>query len=123
RYAEAQTWVSVAVQTAADDDLEDQILTRTLRAKLLAQRREFREAEHLAREAVERSEPMDWLNLRADALMDLAEVLRLSTRTRDAARAAQRACRLYVRKGNTVSAREASMQLEALKDEMLATTS
>ena len=53
----------------------------------------------LARTAV-RSLPEDMLNLRADLLVELAEVLRSSGHDRGATDALGRAARLYERKGN-----------------------
>jgi tetratricopeptide (TPR) repeat protein len=57
-------------------------------------------AEALAREAVRLGEPTDLLNTRADALFDLAEVLRLAGRPEEAVTALAKAARLYEQKGN-----------------------
>jgi len=60
-------------------------------------------------------EPTDWLNLRGDTLMDLAEVLRLAGRADEAASAVEDALRLYEQKGTVVSARKARELLEELR--------
>ena len=65
----------------------------------------------LAREAVDVVEPTDWLNLRADTMMDLAEVLELAGKTNDAAARIEQALALYERKGNLVMAERARARL------------
>ena len=77
-----------------------QVLWRTARAKILARRGELEPAEALAREAVGRGEPTDLLGTRADALVDLAEVLALAGRREDSLAALGEASELYERKGN-----------------------
>jgi hypothetical protein len=74
------------------------------------------EAEQLAREAVSLSEPTDWPNLRADALLSLAEVLSIAGRSHNAWSAAERALAVYEQKGNVVSARRARSLLEELRE-------
>jgi tetratricopeptide (TPR) repeat protein len=65
------------------------------------------EGERLAREAVVGAERTDLLNLRGDALLDLAEVLRLASRPAEAAEAGREALRRYQDKGNHASADQA----------------
>ena len=87
------------------------MLWRTARAKILARRGELGPAEALAREAVAIGEPTDLLNDQADALLDLAEVLRLAGRAEEARVAALEAAKRFERKGNLPSlerAREAA---------------
>lgn len=60
---------------SSPDDLQTQIQWRGPRAKALAGRSELDEAERLARDAVELADSTDFLNVRAAALLDLAEVL------------------------------------------------
>ena len=68
-------------------------------------------AEALAREAVALVEPTDLLSHHGDAMLDLADVLRLSGRTGEAGGAACDALALYERKGNLVSAQRARLRL------------
>jgi len=89
---------------SSPDDLHTQIQWRGPRAKVLARRGEAAEAERLAREGVELSEPTDFLNVRAAALLDLAEVLHVAGRSDEAAEAAATATALYEQKGNVVGA-------------------
>ena len=56
-----------------------------------------------AREAVEQAARTDAINMQADALMNLAEVLRLSDREDEARRVFRDASEVYERKGNLVS--------------------
>ena len=85
-------------------DLAARVKWQGIRAKLAARQEELDRAEALAREAVSLAEQTDWVLFRADALLDLAEVLRLAGRPEEAAAAAEEAVRLYERKGNVVAA-------------------
>jgi tetratricopeptide (TPR) repeat protein len=71
---------------------------------------ELEEAERVGREAVTIASATDVLDVRAQALADLAEVLRLSERPQEARALVEEAIRLYDQKGNVV----ASRQLRAL---------
>jgi tetratricopeptide (TPR) repeat protein len=102
-------------EEAASDVVETQVRWRGVRAKVLARRGELTEAQRFAREAVVLVEVTDALNLRGDALMDLAEVLRLAERPADAAPVVEEALRHYQRKGNLVSASRARVALEELE--------
>ena len=97
---EAQRFSRESEDAAGPDDVLSQVLWRTARAKILARRGELEPAEALAREAVERGEPTDLLGTRADALVDLAEVLALAGRREDSLAALSEAAKLYERKGN-----------------------
>ena len=97
-------------------DARHEILWRKATAKLLARRGKFPEAEELRGKPSGYERPTDWLNLRGDALMDLAEVQRLADRPDDAATAAENALGLYEQKGNVVSARTARAVLEELRE-------
>jgi tetratricopeptide (TPR) repeat protein len=63
----------------------------------------FEEAEALAREAVAIAERIDFLSTQGDALLDLAEVLRLAGRKPEALIAVDEAAERYERKGNLAS--------------------
>ena len=117
RYDEAYEWTVRSEQTAGAGDLEAQADLRAVRAKILARRGEFAEAERLAREAVEIGRPAEELDHEADNWFDLAEVLRLAGRTAEAADALREAARLWTLKGNIVSANKARATLATLTSE------
>jgi class 3 adenylate cyclase/tetratricopeptide (TPR) repeat protein len=111
RYQEAERLSHVTERCAARDDLVSHVLWRGTRAKLLARRGNLEPAESLAREAVRLVAETDDLNLHADKLMDLAEVMRLAERSGEAAPFVSRALELYEAKGNVVSLQKASVLL------------
>jgi class 3 adenylate cyclase/tetratricopeptide (TPR) repeat protein len=86
------------------EDSDAQIGWRAVRAKILARAGSIEEAVRLAREATEMAAGIDFLNLRAKALADLAEVLRLAGEPEESAAAVQEATRLYEQKGNVAAA-------------------
>jgi DNA-binding SARP family transcriptional activator/class 3 adenylate cyclase/tetratricopeptide (TPR) repeat protein len=102
RLEEAGQVCEVSEQAAADDDISAQVGWRAVRAKLLAPER-WDEAHELATEAVRLAERTDFLTIHADALVDLAEVLRQGGRADDAAASLAAALELYERKGDVAS--------------------
>ena len=100
---EAERLTQVSDGTAADDDLVSQAMWRGTRARILA-RRSDGDAERFARESVELSLETDGLTMQADALVDLAETLRLLHRGGEAMDVLDDAIGLYQAKGNVVSA-------------------
>jgi tetratricopeptide (TPR) repeat protein len=104
RNDEALSLVEAIDEVPAPDDREWQIKRRGIRARLLARKGELERAERLAREGVAVAAETDLLWFHADAVIDLAEVLRLAGRTEEAAGAADEALALYERKGNVASA-------------------
>jgi hypothetical protein len=91
-----------------------QVLWRGVRARVLTRRAELPEAEALAREAVTLAEATDFLNHRADALLDLSHVLEASRRSDETVTAASEALRLYELKGNVVAAAATRLRLDEL---------
>jgi class 3 adenylate cyclase/tetratricopeptide (TPR) repeat protein len=91
---------------AAEEDVETQVRWRLTRAKLMARRGDVA-AERLAREAATLAADGDFLNLHGDALVALAEVLRLLGRPQDATIVAALGVEIYEAKGNSVSADQA----------------
>ena len=85
-----------------------------MKARVLASRGEHEEAEALARAAVERIRPTEFLDLRSDAIVHLAEVLIASGRTSDARAALHQAIDGYRRKGNLAGARRVRERLAML---------
>jgi class 3 adenylate cyclase/tetratricopeptide (TPR) repeat protein len=117
RLDDAERYARISEGAAASDDLASLVPARSVLARVMATRGQTSEAEDLARRAVEQAELTDNLNLQGDALMDLAEVLRLAGRAADAADALAEAAGLYEEKGNVVSARKAQAARDGIKDE------
>jgi hypothetical protein len=111
---EALELTRLSERTAGADVLVAQMMWRGARAKVFARLGRAEEAETLAREAVSIIEGTDHVLYHADALTDLAEVLRLQHRMTEAGTAAAKAQRMYERKGNVVAAR----QVQSLLDEL-----
>jgi DNA-binding SARP family transcriptional activator len=107
RLDEADALCRVCERIAAPEDVATQALWRGVRAKVRARDGERDDAEALCREAVRLAEATDLLSDRGDALLALAEVLRLAGHATEAEAAARRALELYERKGNLVSASRA----------------
>jgi tetratricopeptide (TPR) repeat protein len=102
RYDEALELARKAERLASSDDVITQMEWRMPCARALAHRGTADEAERLAREAVEVGETTDFLNVHADALLTLAEVLTVVGR--DGAESARaQALELYERKGNVAA--------------------
>ena len=100
-------------EIAAPEDLTTQVVWRSVLGKVRACRGDFARATALGEEAVRLAEPTDLLVIRADALLDLAEVMAMAGTPVDAGSAARRALELYERKGNLVSASRARAWLNA----------
>ncbi len=111
RYAEAEHFADIGIQGGS---ASIRIRYRNPRAKLLARRGQFEQADALAREIVALAEADDNLNSHGHALMDLAEVLCLAGLSDAAAPYIQKAITLYDRKGNLVSASKAQALLASL---------
>jgi hypothetical protein len=114
KFDDAETLARVSEDIGAEDDLATQVMWRSARARVLAARDQTTEAARLAREAVELSEETDDLNMRADTLVDLGEVLRTAGVASAAAEAFGRAHELYQTKGNVVGAEDARLRLASL---------
>jgi len=108
-YEEAGPLAELFDEAAPDPGLRAK--RQGLRAKLAARGGELEWAEARAREAVELLEQTDYVLFHADALLDLAEVLRLAGRPEEAGAAGLEAIRLFERKGNVVAARKARAAL------------
>jgi class 3 adenylate cyclase/tetratricopeptide (TPR) repeat protein len=102
RSEEAEELTRACERIAPPDQLDAQVKWRSIRALVLARRGEAEDAERLAREAVSQVDETDQLDSRAEARVDLAEVLRLGGRGGEAARELDRAIILYREKGNAV---------------------
>ena len=114
RYQEAEELTEQCEEASGSNDVHSQILWRSVRAKALARRQQFEVARALANEAVTLAGTGDFLLAHADALMDLAEVLRLGGDFRAAASAIEEAGDLFEKKGNVIAAAHARDELERL---------
>jgi DNA-binding SARP family transcriptional activator len=113
RRDEAEALCRVSEEAAAANDLAAQVTWRGVCAKLRAEQGLTEDAEALAREAVRLADPTDFLSIRADALLDLAAVLRRGGQSSDADESIRSALELYELKGDVVSADRARSQLAA----------
>jgi tetratricopeptide (TPR) repeat protein len=101
---EALRVTELAERSATPGVADEDIGWRRVRAKVLARRGDFEEAERLLGEATARAALTDLLDDRAQALSDLAEVLRLGGRRDESAKALREAIHLHEQKGNVVAA-------------------
>jgi class 3 adenylate cyclase/tetratricopeptide (TPR) repeat protein len=95
-FEESERFAAIAQIEAAEDNIAAQVVWRGVRARL-------ERAPSLAHEAVVLADRTDALNLRADALVNLAEALRLVGDLDKSSEALQRAVDLYEQKGNLVA--------------------
>jgi class 3 adenylate cyclase/DNA-binding SARP family transcriptional activator len=107
RLEEAAELCRLAEQRAAAEDTMTQAIWRGVRAKILAREDHCDEAESLAREAVALVEPTDLLSHRGDAMLDLADVLRICGGSDEADRVTRNGLALYELKGNVTAAARA----------------
>ena len=114
RDEEVERFAELSEELAAADDLVTQVLWRGVRARTLARHGLVEEAERLAQQAVALAERSDFVNDRADALVELATVQRQARHLDDARAALTDGLRLYERKGNTVAAGRARAELAEL---------
>jgi class 3 adenylate cyclase len=103
---EALRLTELAERNATPGVADEDIGWRRVRAKLLARQGDLQEAERLAREAAERAALTDLLDDHAQALADLAEVLRIGGRSGESAAALREAIALHEQKGNNVAAQK-----------------
>jgi class 3 adenylate cyclase/tetratricopeptide (TPR) repeat protein len=97
---EALAVTESAERMATSGQVDEEIAWRRVRARLMARRGEIDEALRLAREATALGARTDLLPDHAQALADLADVLRLAGRPEESAAALREAIRLHEQKGN-----------------------
>jgi ATP/maltotriose-dependent transcriptional regulator MalT len=114
RYEEAEELAGEVIEASRPNDVHNQTICRTVKAKVLARRGEHEAAKELACEAIAFVGESDFVPVHAEALMDLAEVLELADEQRAAAVTVQEAARLFEQKGNVRAARRARARLEEL---------
>jgi tetratricopeptide (TPR) repeat protein len=106
RSKEADGFATMSKEYAPVEGLAAQALWRAAKARVMASRGDHLEAERLAREAVSLAS-VETPNLRADLLVDLAEVLLWAKQPAKAEPVIAKAIELYERKGNLISAARA----------------
>ena len=111
---DAKRLTEISEELAARDDLLTQVVWRRVRAKVMARQGRIDEAEDLAREAVTISASTDFLNIRADALVDLAKIYHQAGRLDETKAAVAEGVALYEQKGNRVAAGKARTDLAVL---------
>jgi tetratricopeptide (TPR) repeat protein len=109
---DARGLTETSERAASPDDIVSQVLWRGTRARVLAGRGDAEAAEAFALHAVALARQTDFVNMLADALVDLAETLSLLGRGLEAAEPLQEAIGLYEQKGNVVSAAAAASRLD-----------
>ena len=115
RYDDAMALLAAIDEVPAPADREWEIKRWGIRARLLAAQGETEEAERCARKCVDAASGTDMLWFHADALIDLAEVLRTAGRLEEGAGAAAEALALYERKGIVPSVARTRALLEELR--------
>jgi hypothetical protein len=99
---------------AAEDDTFVQVLWRARRAKALERAGDTSGARNVAREAVRFAQESDLIVIAADALVDVARLLQLAGRGREAASIATQAAETFERNGNpALAARARRLATEA----------
>jgi predicted ATPase/class 3 adenylate cyclase len=115
RFAEAERYARIGRETATDDDVDAQSRALAASARVLAARGELEAAELSAREGVTLAERTDYLQLRGEILLDLAEVLIAGGRRREAAEVLSRAAHNFDAKGATFQADRVRRRLDAFE--------
>jgi class 3 adenylate cyclase/tetratricopeptide (TPR) repeat protein len=114
RPQEADELCALSEEAAAEDDVDAQAMWRRVRGRILARDGKHAEADRLMQEALQLVEPADAPGIKADVLVDYAEVM-LAAGNHDAAGdMLGRALGLYQEKGNGVAAAQIRAQIAAL---------
>ncbi|HZC28840.1 MAG TPA: hypothetical protein VE269_03790, partial [Gaiellaceae bacterium] len=114
RFDEAEQFADAAERSSSPGDIATNVIIRRARAKILAAHGDAGGAAELARAAVQLAEQTDWLQLHADALVDLAELQHGLGRAGAAERCVQAAISLYEAKGIDVAAERARSRFSEL---------
>jgi len=104
KFDEANAFAQTAAELSDADDVWSQVAWRTVRAKLLSRDGQPDEAVTLARQAVALANGTSNIEQRADALVDLDEVLGLTGRQNEQGPPLREALSLYEQKGDLVLA-------------------
>lgn len=114
RHDEATELIDEVLSVMATDDLEPQIESRSLRARVLATRGSYTEAERLSMEAEDLVNRTDFVSLHGTVLLTRARVFELAGRPEQAVAAGEGALELFDRKENRVWARKTEEFLASL---------
>ena len=112
---EAEALADRGRELGGEDDHMTQVFWRRVQALVHSRRGRHADAELLAREALGVAERTDGLNVQADTLCDLAEVLAAAGRSDEAATALEDALDRYERKRNLAMARQVRERLAQLQ--------
>jgi tetratricopeptide (TPR) repeat protein len=104
----------IAEEIGDADDILTQVPWRSVRAKVLASRGDPEDARRLAREAVELAAGTSHTHLRAEALIDLAEVLTSIGERESAGPPLREALKLFEEKGDVASAESLRQRIGAV---------
>jgi class 3 adenylate cyclase/tetratricopeptide (TPR) repeat protein len=113
---EAEAWAARAAELGTSGEAGSEMRWRRVRAKVLARRGEYADAERIAREAVAICDGTDMLDAQGDVYADFAEVLILTGKPTEAAAALEQALERYERKENRVSAQRVEERLAELQN-------
>ena len=111
---EAADFALVAERLSSPGDIASDVILRRARARILAAGGDLRGAAELAQAAVKLADETDWLQLTADALLDLATVQRALGSSKAAEESVQRAISLYDAKGIEVLSERARSDFSQL---------
>lgn len=114
RYEQAASSLDTSERLTHPEDVWNQVLIPSGRARVLAARGEVDDALALAREALIVAAELDEPEIHAQALIALAEVLHRGGWSPEVEEALRKALDLYERKGNRPSAARIRAQLEEL---------
>jgi tetratricopeptide (TPR) repeat protein len=114
RYDEAFSLTEEAEQASIEGDTDAHVHWRRVRAKVLAHLGRFDEALRFATEAVNLARSSDDLEKRGKALIDLATVLDVAGKSKDAVPIIREAMETFERKGTVVMTKAARARLEEL---------
>jgi class 3 adenylate cyclase/tetratricopeptide (TPR) repeat protein len=109
---EAEHYARVAREVADPEDTDPQVLWRSVRARVLAQRGEIEEALELSQQAVELTQDTEDVILKADTLVDRSAVLAMSSEPELAGPPLEAALELFVQKGDVVSAERVRREID-----------
>jgi tetratricopeptide (TPR) repeat protein len=115
RDEEAESLLAECEPISQAEDFDPQARIRATRARILARRGDFADADRLAREALAIMEPTDYLDTKAETLLAFAEVVEAAGQVDEAADALEQALALFEQKGNLVMAGRTRGRLAALR--------
>jgi tetratricopeptide (TPR) repeat protein len=113
RYDEAEILVAECEAASRSNDVHSQITSRTIRARIAAQRGAHDDAERLARAAIAFGADSDFLLARAEAHEGFAEILEVAGRHTEALEQLRAAADLYEQKGVLIPANALRARLAA----------